>query len=84
MSAPTLVTGVSSLPLGEARGDGAADEVVVDHFVEIVGLRRRDVQRHVEVDVDDDALLGALLELVHADVDPDLVVAQEDAPAREQ
>src|SRR6478672_9305145 len=43
------------MALAQAGGDGAADEVVVDHLVEFVRLRRRDVERHVEVDIDDHA-----------------------------
>ena len=72
------------MALLHAQRDRAADEVVVDHLVEFVGPGCRQGQRHVEVDVDQHALLAALFEVVHADVDPDLVVAQEQAPAVHQ
>ena len=61
--------------------DGVADVVVVQHLVQPVLARRRRAQRHVQVDVDQQPLLALLLELVHADVDHHLVVAQEQAPA---
>ena len=48
-----------------------------DHIEACVGLR----ERHVQLDVDQHALLDALFEVMHADVDPHLVVAQEQAPA---
>ena len=67
-----------------ALGDDPADEIVVDDLVEFVGLGGRQRERHVQVDVDQHALLATLLEVVHADVDPDLVVAQEQAPAVHQ
>jgi len=70
--------------LRDALGNAAADEIVVDHFVEFVLRRRAQRQRHVDVDVDQHALLAAFLEIVHADVDPDLVVEQEEAPAIHQ
>ena len=46
------------------RDDAAADEVVVEHLVELVARRRRHGQRHEELDVDQHPLLAALLEVI--------------------
>src|SRR5438045_2670479 len=68
----------------DTQADGPAMEMVVDTFVELVGFRCRQRKRNVELDIDQHPLLALLLEVVHADVDPYLVVAQKEAPAVHQ
>ncbi len=67
--------------LRHALGHGVAHEVVVDHFIELVGLRGALRQRHEQVDIDQHPLFALLLEFVHADIDLHFVVAQEHASA---
>ncbi len=68
----------------DTRGDHAAHEVVIDHFVELVLLRGGHGQRNEQIDIDEHTLLAPLLELVHTDIDVDFVVLQKQAAASAQ
>jgi hypothetical protein len=69
------------VPSTDALGDRVADEVVVEHFAELIVARRRGRQQHVQVDVKAHALRPVLLAMVDADAHGDLVAAKKDATA---
>src|SRR5687768_3759941 len=67
------------MPAANPLGNHFADEVVVDDFADLVATRRRTRELNVQVDVDDQALLRPLLEIVDANANLDHIVPQENA-----
>ena len=56
------------MALRDAGVDHLAHEIVIDHFLDVVLCRRGVLQGNVQLDVEDDALGGVLLEIMDADV----------------
>ena len=63
------------VPCLDAGGDGAANQVVVHHFVEAVLRGGGVAQRHIHVHIDAHALRRLFFGFVHADVDVRFVIA---------
>ena len=72
------------VPLFDALEDGSADEVIVEHFLDRIIQRSGQTQRNVEIDVEHNALRGAPLEVMDADVDFHFEAAQEQASTIDQ